>query len=174
MSLNKLTGHGSISNLIQINWEICEKMSAEFSAFPYKYDLEWRSQSLKLKSNDTVYRSQSSCKFRRKVSLYMSEWEPVLEVFWQNHISWVLSTEHWSDEIKWVCGSSNQQVSTAYQIPTSCAINDAEIFAFSNHSDLESRSRSSRIVQSWRVQWYLSSHQVWTKLVHKCLNACQS
>ena len=37
--------------------------------------------------------------------------------FLRNHISRILFLEYWSDEIKWVWGSSEQQVSIVYQIP---------------------------------------------------------
>ena len=40
MSLNRPTGHGNITNFIQIDREICEKMRTEVSAFSYKCDLE--------------------------------------------------------------------------------------------------------------------------------------
>ena len=41
-------------NLIKIEPEICEKTSAEFAAFSYNCELEWRSRSFKLVSNNTV------------------------------------------------------------------------------------------------------------------------
>ena len=53
MSLNKITGCGTIPNLIQIDSKICEKVSLEVPAFSYKFDLGWRSKSFKLEWNYT-------------------------------------------------------------------------------------------------------------------------
>ena len=41
----------------------------------------------------------------------------------QSHQSWILSFEYSSDEIKWVFGSSNQQVSTVCPHPSNSIIN---------------------------------------------------
>ena len=47
-------------------------------------------------------------------------------------------------------------------------------FAFLHSCDLESRSKSFRLISKCRIQQYLSSlNHVWTKLVHKHQNACQ-
>ena len=54
-----------------------------------------------------------------------------------------------------------------------CEIIGAEVFAFSQSCDLESTSRSIRLVLKCRVQYYLLSYQVWIKSTHTHPNVCQ-
>ena len=59
-------------------------------------------------------------------------------------------------------------VSTINQIPSKtfqgCEKNGAEVFAFLHYSDLESKSKSLRLVSKDRVQYYISSGKVWIKI----------
>ena len=66
--------------------------------------------------------------------------------------------------------SSNQQVFTADPIPSKpitnfCKRTGTEAFAFLHPYDLESMSRSLRLVSRCGIQWQLSPCQVRTKLV---------
>ena len=74
-------------------------------------------------------------------------------------------------------GSSNQQVSTAYYIPSKSTDDSARYFlqkclllASLWHCIKE---KSLTLVLKCRVQKYLSSNQVSAKSIHNCSNACQ-
>ena len=54
-----------------------------------------------------------------------------------------------------------------------CQTIATEVFPFSHTCDLESSSRSMKLVWKCRVQQCLSPYQVWIKLSGECPNLCQ-
>ena len=94
--------------------------------FSYNCNLEWRSRPSNCHQNvdfsylyhHTKFETKQSANARmqsdvKMVSLFLH----LLLFFKWNHISRALTLEYWSDIIKWVWESLDQQVSTVKQIP---------------------------------------------------------
>ena len=88
-----------------------------------------------------------------------------------NHLSWTLSLEYWSEKIKRVWSSLNQQVSIAYQMLSKSIeayeITGVDSFAFLHPSNLDSRSRAHQLVSSSSSFFFSSSlFPVWNSGGH--------
>ena len=70
------TFNNSFNSLIQIKWEICEKMSTNAFAFSDKCDLEWRSSSFKLVSNWKPLEACIIIPSLKETGLWLSECKP--------------------------------------------------------------------------------------------------
>ena len=118
MSFNKPTDCGSILTFIPIGQHFQE--NAHKSLWFLIHLWPW----IKVKVIHTDIKIQSFAvsiitPSLKEMILLASECKQSLNIFLQNHAISVLSFKSWTDEIKWVWGSSNQQVSsTAYQIPS--------------------------------------------------------
>ena len=126
MSFKRQTGR-SILNSIQIDWKICEKMSAEVFDSKRTY-FEWRSRSSKHASK-VIFSGLCHTKFERNLPVNVMQlnfsvlflyFVSYCSTFWgreegggggaQNHTRRVLSFEHWLGMTERVSGSSHQQV----------------------------------------------------------------
>ena len=136
-SLNKPTGCGSILHFIKIDSEISRKMTAVFN-FSYNVTLNEGQCHPNWYQNvefGGLYH-QTKCKRNQSVNVWIQANVKVFFLWW-NHVSSVFSLAYWLDKIKWECGSSDQQVSAAYnilfyQMRTLWEKTCAELFPFSH------------------------------------------